>query len=231
MSGLAGVAPAPRSWENTVVTVSPSPLPAAELAEAPEQQRSATVVEGTSSEIARETLASDHADSWLEDLVSEHGVAHGCEQTPPLTPAADSSSSLSIIPFVALAVDSPLVPPTEHGAKQSLQASLGNHICNMCEGEFARKDGTKKGARWFRCKLCSTAVQRLEYAAKTDSQKSALHKLKRTATEYKVRVLKERQSVARGQLAAAQRGEFLEAGGVELKSTALVCSHRRLCLS
>ena len=45
MSGLAGVAPVPRSWENTVVTVSPSPLPAAELAEAPEQQRSATVVE------------------------------------------------------------------------------------------------------------------------------------------------------------------------------------------
>ena len=102
MSARLGVAPAPLSWENTVVTVSPSPLPAADLAEAPEHERSATVVEGTSSAIAHETLASDQADSWLDELVQEHAVAHGSEQTSPLTPAAESSSSLSIMPFVAL---------------------------------------------------------------------------------------------------------------------------------
>ena len=63
MSALLGVAPVPLSWDNTVVTVSPSPLPAAELVEAPDRERSATVVAGTSSEIAHESLASDQVDS------------------------------------------------------------------------------------------------------------------------------------------------------------------------
>ena len=97
MSALPGVAPVPLSWDNTVVAVSPSPLPAAELVEAPGRERSATVVEGTPSEIAHGSLASDQADSWLDELVQEHAVAHGSEQTSPLTPAAESSSSLSII--------------------------------------------------------------------------------------------------------------------------------------
>ena len=69
MSALPSVAPAPLSSENTVVTASPSPLPAADLAEAPEHERLASVVEGMLSAIAHETSSSDQADSWLDKLV------------------------------------------------------------------------------------------------------------------------------------------------------------------
>ena len=83
MCALPAVAPVPLSWESTVVTVTASPLPAADLAEAPEQALSPSVVEATSSAVANGTLASDQADRWLDELVHEHGVAHGIEQGSP----------------------------------------------------------------------------------------------------------------------------------------------------
>eukprot|EP00969_Alexandrium_andersonii_P329777 14573360-Alexandrium_andersonii.AAC.1 len=53
-------------------------------------------------------------------------------------------------------IEGPRVPnvPGRSGASSS-----DAWKCNLCDAMFSKEQGTRKGAKWFRCRLCYRAVQ------------------------------------------------------------------------
>eukprot|EP00974_Lingulodinium_polyedra_P134187 11228311-Lingulodinium_polyedra.AAC.1 len=169
---------------------------------------------------AGQDAAEQNTESWVNELdaasAGEAGDAAFLAAVGSTPPAAQPELSLAllpndqpVVPFSCLPDDSVQQPDSAWPAQQPEEEEW---TCNLCSGKFAKSAGVRKGPKWFRCKPCIAAIQRIENSAafKSDLAKENLKKIKRDATMWKDLVLKERVSSARGPANKRRLGSYIE---------------------